>query len=215
MAMAAVLIIVSAFGPKLVERPAGSSPMALRVAIHVTLFLTWTALFAAQTLLIATRRARTHRRLGYASLAVAAAMILTAPELAIGFARRGGPDGGDPLAFLLVLLTDILLFTAFVGGAIYFRRRRDVHKRLMILAMLDLLPAAIVRWPIAPPNVGPAVTGVVLVLIAALVVNDFAVQRRAHPASVWGGLLLLGSIPLRFAVAQTALWHHFAGWLVR
>jgi len=43
--------------------------------------------------------------------------------------------------------------------------------------------------------------------IVAGVVFDVASRRRAHPAYVWGGLLIVGS-----QMARLVVWHT-AGWL--
>jgi hypothetical protein len=53
-----------------------------------------------------------------------------------------------------------------------------------------------------------------LLFIVAAPVCDLLSRRRPHPISVWGGLLLLVSLPGRFAIAQTAAWHQFARWLI-
>jgi hypothetical protein len=44
----------------------------------------------------------------------------------------------DSLAFLIVGLVDILIFAGFVTAGLYFRRHAELHKRLMLLAMLIL-----------------------------------------------------------------------------
>jgi hypothetical protein len=38
--------------------------------------------------------------------------------------------------------------------------------------------------------------------------------RRLHPATLWGGLLVVGSGPLRLAIALTDAWLAFANWTV-
>ncbi len=55
---------------------------------------------------------------------------------------------------------------------------------------------------------------VMLAFIVAAPLADLLSGRRPHPISLWGGLLLVASMPLRFAVAQTAAWHQFARWLI-
>jgi hypothetical protein len=189
-------------------------PLTPRVVLHATLFLSWVALFIAQTVLVATGRTRTHRRLGVATIGVATAMVAWSPSLAIGLARRGLPDP-DPLVFLLILLVDILLFGTFVAAAAYWRRRGGIHKRLMLLATMQLLPAAIVRWPFAAKNPAPAVSAVLAAFVIAMLANDVAERRRPHPVTAWGVLLVFVSLPVRFAIAQTPAWHHFAQWLIR
>jgi hypothetical protein len=68
--------------------------------------------------------------------------------MAVELARRGLPRG-EPREFLLVILTDLLLFAIFVAAGIYNRHRSKAHKPLMLLAMVSMLPPSISRWPIA------------------------------------------------------------------
>jgi hypothetical protein len=57
--------------------------------------------------------------------------------------------------------------------------------------------------------------GIMLVFLAAAPISDVLARRRLSRVSLWGGLAVLVSLPLRFAVAQTAAWHTLANWLVR
>jgi len=145
--------------------------------------------------------------------AIAAVMLVTAPPLAIAAAARGTLPG-DPIAFLLVMVTDVVFFGLFAGAGIYCRHRPETHKRFMLLATLSLLPPAVSRWPIADAH--PAlVTVPMLLLLATAPLNDLRRHRRPHPVSLWGGIAYLASIPVRFAVAATPAWHHLARWLIR
>ena len=38
-------------------------------------------------------------------------------------------------------------------------------------------------------------------------------RRRVHPATIWGGLLIVVSPPLRLTISGTPAWTAFAGWL--
>jgi hypothetical protein len=145
---------------------------------------------------------------------VAAVMVVTAPPMAISFARRGLPPG-DPLANLLVLLVDPLLFAAFVGAGILYRRRADAHKRLMVLGMVCMLPPAISRWPIAVRHPAVVFPIVLLAFLAAPLVHDLLARRRPHPVSLWGGLVVFVAGPLRIAFSQSAAGHDLARWLIR
>src|SRR5260370_15119521 len=65
--------------------------------------------------------------------------------------RAKGPSpvpGVNPLSFLTIPLGDMFIFAILVSSAFYFRRRVDAHKRLMLLATIALLPAAVARLPI-------------------------------------------------------------------
>jgi uncharacterized membrane protein YozB (DUF420 family) len=212
-AIAALVTVFVSFAPSFYLRPATKPALTLRVVAHGTLFSSWLVLFFVQTALAATGRIRYHRRLGLAAAGLAVIMVVTGPMIAVALARRGAPPG-DPLAFMLIILVDLLFFGMFVGAAIYYRRQPEVHKRLMLLATISMLPPGLSRWPIAVrhPTVIPAV--VVLFLGAALAF-DFWTRRRIHPATLWGGLAFIVSMPVRFAIAPTAAWHQLASWLIR
>jgi hypothetical protein len=63
---------------------------------------------------------------------------------------------------------------------------------------------------------GPlAFYGLADLFLVAAVVYDVVTRRRVHKAYLWGGALLVGSVPLRLIVSGTAAWHGFAQMLVR
>ena len=93
------------------------------------------------------------------------------------------------------------------------KRRPDYHKRLMLLATIELLTAAVARISFVAPY-GPAgFFGVTDLFVLALFAFDYATLRKIHPATLWGGLFLIASQPLRLAVTATSAWTSFAGWV--
>ena len=71
-----------------------------RLHLHGVVFTAWVLLFLLQTALIGIRRVRLHRRLGYASIALAVTMIVVGLRTAIDSAARGAaPPGVDALTF--------------------------------------------------------------------------------------------------------------------
>ena len=88
-----------------------------------------------------------------------------------------------------------------------------MHKRLMFLGTIGGLAwPAIVRMPYIAPRPG-AMFGVLAALVMAPPVRDLLLTRRLHPASFWGGIVILASFPIRGAVAMSSTWHIFAYWL--
>src|SRR5262249_39033367 len=158
------------------------------------------------TALVATQHVRVHRRLGILAALWATTMLVTGPPLAVDLARRGLPPGTDPLVFLLVMLVDLLVFAAFVGAGVLSRCYAETHKRFMLLAMTSLLPPGIGRWAIAERNPAPVVMVALIVFLAAPLVADRLSRRRLNRVSLWGGILLFASLPVRFAIGQTATW---------
>ena len=54
-----------------------------------------------------------------------------------------------------------------------------------------------------------AVTDLFIVALAAW---DFISRGRLHPATLFGGLVLIASQPLRLALSGTPAWLAIAGW---
>jgi hypothetical protein len=62
---------------------------------------------------------------------------------------------------------------------------------------------------------GPPVVLVLSALfVVPLLVWDLGTRRRLHPATLWGGLLVVGSIPQRLAIGFSAGWLAVADWAV-
>lgn len=191
-------------------------PFTTVVRLHAALFTAWVVLFLVQTALVATDRVAIHRRLGAAGAVLAGAMMVAGMSVAIAGARGGAaPPGLTPQAFLVVPLGDIALFAFFVVSALVQRRNKDAHKRLMLLAYTAILAAGVARIPGVLP-LGPigfySLTFLPVLLLA--VTYDFLTRRRVHAVYLWGGALLIVSVPLRLALAGTHVWQSFAGMLM-
>jgi hypothetical protein len=50
--------------------------------------------------------------------------------------------------------------------------------------------------------------------LVPMLIWDLASRGRPHPVTVWGGLALIASQPLRFWLMGTHAWLAFAGWAV-
>jgi hypothetical protein len=180
------------------------------VHLHGALFTMWVGLFIVQTALVAGHRVAVHRRLGVAGAVLAAMMVVAGTTLAVSTAARGGaPPGVAPLAFLAIPLFDMILFATFVTVALAFRRNKEAHKRLMLLAYISLMAAAAARLPIVPASpIGYFGAAFLFVVVAAM--YDGFSRRRVHRVYVWGGAAFALSVPLRLFVSGTQAWLSFA-----
>ncbi|HEY3011914.1 MAG TPA: hypothetical protein VGJ36_04145 [Gemmatimonadales bacterium] len=196
----------------------GTPPLSALLHLHGLVFTSWILLFLGQTTLVAARRTDIHRRLGVFGGLLALLMIVLGTATAILRVKGGAAPipGVSGLSFLAIPLFDMVVFTALVGAAFYHRHRADVHKRLMTLATISLLAAPIARLPLPILRAGPpAFFGLADLFILALLVYDLATRRRVHPATIWGGLLIVASQPLRLMISGTSAWLAFATWLTQ
>ena len=195
----------------------GAAPLTPLVHLHGLVFTSWILLFFAQNVLIASHQIGIRRRLGVAGAGLAALLVVVGLTTAVAFARRTVATGGaGTLAFLAIPFGAMFVFAILAGAGILYRRRPEMHKRLMLVATISILGAAISRWPFAIMQTGPVPFFVVTdIFILAGVCYDLVSRRRTHSAYVCGGLLLLLSQPLRLAIGHTEPWLDLVGMLVR
>jgi hypothetical protein len=190
-----------------------TTPLPLYLRVHGLVFTAWIGLFTAQTVLVATRRIDVHRRLGWAGAVLSVLMAVAAIAAGILSGRRDVAAGHEDaaLTFLTTPFLAVLVFLILVGAAVYSRRRAEAHKRLMLLATLSILDAAVARWPFElVATSGWAFYVLTDLFIVAAVLYDLASRRRVHPVYVWGGLLIVAGQSLRTVVGQTVAWHAIA-----
>jgi hypothetical protein len=193
----------------------GSPALSPLFHAHGLMFTTWMLLLIGQPLLVAARRTDIHRRIGPFGGLLAAAMTVIAIPVSIDLGRRGAaPPGVPPIVFLVVPVATVIVFPALVAAALYWRRNTAAHKRLMLIATMELIPAGFGRWPILAPYGPLGFFGGADLFLVAILAYDLATLRRPHPATVAGGLFLVGSQFGRFMIGSTDTWQSFAMWLI-
>lgn len=192
--------------------PLGLTPL---IHLHGLLFTGWAVLLLVQARLVAAKRVDLHRRLGMVGVVMAGLMVGIGTLAALHAVLRGvAPFGMDPRRFLIVPLFAIGLFAAFVVAGVRARRDPQSHKRLMLLATIALLPPAIARWVLQIGLGPPVVLAIATLFLVPMVAWDLKTRRRLHPVTLWGGLLLVVSGPLRLVLARTDGWLAISDWLV-
>jgi hypothetical protein len=219
--LAAVLVFVGFARTYFLKEVFGGPALRPLVHLHGFLFTSWIVLFVVQTCLVAAKRTDIHRKLGVAGGVLASLMIIVGPLTAIAAARRGGgsaaPPDIPPLVFLVIPLGDIVIFSALIGAALWLRRKADLHKRLMLLTTIVLLPPAVARIPLSfGMPTGPLIFfGIPDLILLACIAYDWSMRRKLNPAFLWGGLAIIAWQPLRMMMGGTHAWMSFAQWLVR
>ena len=186
------------------------------VHLHGLVMSAWVILFVTQVSLVATKRTKTHQRLGVLGSVLAGLVFVIGILTGISAAARGGSPGPPALQFLIVPISDMLVFGVLVSLALYFRRKLDVHKRLMLLAGVNLLAPAIARIPLHFIAAGGALAffGLTDLCLIACVAFDTVKHRKLHPVFLWGLLFIIVSQPLRIWFAGTDVWLKIATVLV-
>ena len=193
-------------------------PMTPLVILHGTMFTAWIALFVTQAGLISARQHKLHMKLGLATIALGAAMVVVGILTAVGQVERGNsPPGLDPLTFFTMPFLDMIVFAGLIAGG--FARRRDpqTHKRLMLCATALMLQPGIGRMEFLPMVLGPETGSILAVLVGAipLLAWDHVQRGRPHAASLIGIGVLAGQQLLRVSDWENETWLGWMGWDVR
>ena len=214
------LTVLIGFGPTYYLKGFFNSPPIPRLIIHIHGFVMalWVALFGVQVYLIRSRRIKIHQRLGLLSVIVGVTIIITGLLTAVAAAKYGStssPPGIQPLEFLIVPFGDVLVFAVLFAAAVYYRRNAPNHKRLMLLTVLNFVPAAIARFPFGlTASYGPLwFFGVPDILTIAFVIADTWKNKKLNKVFLAGAIFLIASHWLRLALASTSPWLNFATWV--
>jgi hypothetical protein len=228
MSVALLLLVLSGFTPTLYLRPLFNPPaIPGYLFLHGITLTAWFVWLCVQTLLIQSRRAALHRRLGVAGGVLAAIVPfagLMATNGALGRLTASGLDLNADASVLGIGVNGISLlefasgvvwgniasaisFAVLAWTGILLRRRTAAHKRLMLLATVAILGPALARLARLPyfgGEGGPFVVIVSLTLLGIVVVHDVVTTRKVHPATVFGAAFPLVLFAGATAISTTA-----------
>jgi hypothetical protein len=185
------------------------------IHVHAAAMTLWLLTLIVQISLVSARKVKLHMAVGLWGFALAACMIPIGTAAAINSLRRDmSPPGSGltPLTFFVVPVSALLAFAVLAAWSYSVRRKPDQHKRLILLATIPLLDAAIGRFP---QTLGIASTPVAQLLIicifpAVLIAYDMVSRRKVLRVTWMGSLLLLVVWLTRIPLAQTAPRQAFA-----
>lgn len=156
-------------------------PRPLLLWFHAVVFTAWLGLFIVQSALVRTHNVRIHRTVGWFGAGMGAVLPVLGVSIAVVMARFNTYQlhEKDAPAFMLVPLFDMLCFTSTFWLAVYWRKKPEFHRRLVLIATCALTAAGFGRFPeyILPHIVFYA--GVDALILLG-VVRDLVVNRRIH-----------------------------------
>ena len=183
------------------------------IHIHGAAFSLWMILLIVQTALVSTKNVKLHMKLGLFGFGLACVMVVLGLMAAVNAMRRGSaPLGLDAVTFFVIPVTAILVFSVLVGFSWKLRRNPEAHKRLIILATMALMDAAIGRWPHPAilQRIPPTQDVVMLLLLLTMVFYDLFSLHRVSKYTVSGLVLIMAVHLTRVPLGHTAAWHAMA-----
>jgi len=186
--------------------------------LHAITAILWFALLIAQPLLIKKRNFELHRLLGKLSYPVAAMIVISVILLAHSriavtpeeyFVRRSHA--------IYLQLSLALVFAVTYAFAIWYRKTRDIHARLMVATVFTFIDPVFDRF-ISMYMLFITIRGEWLTFgFINLILISLAITDRNQPRVRWvfPGLLFLYLIiemPIFFQLTGMGWWQSFAAW---
>jgi hypothetical protein len=179
--------------------------------LHSFVFSAWVLFLIVQSVLIRSRNLRLHRTLGWVGAALGVSIPILGYTTSTTMARLSVQQGllFPFLSFLIVPMMDLGCFAVPFALAIYWRRRPDFHRRLMLIATCALTEVAFGRVPslhivFAPVGVD--------VLILLGVVRDVIVEHRIHKVYLYAlPTMILLQIVAEYTFIHRSLWWMWIG----
>ncbi|MGZ2412068.1 small-conductance mechanosensitive channel [Sphingomonas sp. F9_3S_D5_B_2] len=176
------------------------------VHAHAVVMLGWLGLFVLQNQLVHRGELPLHRKVGWASAVVVAAVAVLG--CAVGYtalAVHMVPPFFTAPYFLSLTFVESLLFAAVVAWAVSLRRKTEWHRRIMFGATFLLLEPALGRL-LPMPLLGGYGEWIALIVqlgfVAVIARHDRKVLGSVHPATFAAAAILIGAHTLVSLVAM-------------
>jgi hypothetical protein len=196
-----------------------------RLHAHGIVMTLWCVMLVTQAYLIRTGQRALHRKVGYASYALAPLVVIATINL-IHFRMKGGGTLPDMGLFQLALMVNAAVaFAVMYGLAMAYRREPLVHARYMVCTVFPLFTPVTDRliyahWP-ALASLVPTISNVPLVqiygfaladvLLVGLVAWDWRASRRVHAFQIALGILAAYHASV-LSLYRFEFWRTFSDW---
>ena len=192
------------------------------VIVHGLGITAWYLLSLVQSLLITVRNRKLHMKLGWSAVGLLPVVAVSGVLVAVRSAQ-GAPNfkffGMAYHDFLLLMLTEIAVFTGLVTAGILTRKRPEIHRAMMLSASLSLLLGATTRIPWLVAAFGgedsrTAFFGPVFVLGAILIgVRSLMTRKFDRWLATGYGVMVVAYLAAE-QLSRTEAWRQVAaGWL--
>ena len=161
------------------------------VHLHAVVFVSWMILLVTQSALVGTGNVRLHRSLGMWGIAHATAIMMLGLSLQLIATRsamlKGLAPGTDGFYLGLCAFAG---FTLMFTLAIRNRRRPEIHRRMILFAMLPVLPPGVNRFWSHALGLGPIpvvpLYATLWTMAAAILVHEWRRTGRISRYSLFG-----------------------------
>jgi hypothetical protein len=201
------ILVVVGFTPSYMMVYSGVATLHWFAHVHGAIMSSWLLVFLVQSVLAAKGNLKFHRRLGLFSVGLGALVWLCMVSASIrGRLAYYFPKEDDVWDVLLIELYASSLFAIFFTWGILVRKNAAAHKRLILLATIIIMTAAVDRIQFLPVAGSMLRLPYLDALLIPLFIYDLATLKRIHNITLIGTAFI---IVLQISI--TLLWGN-PGW---
>ncbi|MEO8574496.1 MAG: hypothetical protein ABI481_11040 [Pyrinomonadaceae bacterium] len=188
------------------------------IYVHGVFLFAWTVFLVFQSVLIQRRNLKLHRKIGWVGPALMLGVTISTMSTGVYVLQRDVASQG-PIAkssFLGTLFTPII-FVILVTAGIIYRRRPEIHKRLMLLAMISIIWAAFGRFRHYFPPFEQSLLvfqGIVPTsMVFVVMLWEKFTKGRIHPVYLIAGLPLVIESCAEIYFFDSSGWQIVSAWV--
>ncbi|NIJ54440.1 hypothetical protein [Dyadobacter arcticus] len=213
MAIVFPILVMLGFVPDYQMIASGQIKVHWFLHVHGVIMTAWLGIFLAQSLLIANDNVKRHRQLGqigfiFGILVWISLVIITVRALIV----NNPPEADGQFDILFIQLQGLVLFGIFFTWGMWVRKKNiGAHKRLLLLATVIILQAAVDRIRFLPGlQYAIFIRFLYLdLLLIPLFIYDWISVRRIHRMTLLGTLLIcVVQAGITFGWGSP-VWHRF------
>jgi len=182
-------------------------PRPILLWVHGAAFSLWVLFFVLQTSLVRLRKVSWHRLMGWFGTGLAAFMVVVGFSTAVVMTRFDMVQlhEADVASFISIPFWDMIAFGTLVGLAIYWRKKPELHRRLLFIATCELMDAPFGRVGYVFNN--NLFFPLLDLLILLGVSRDLVVDRRVHRVYLYAlPLTIVGQAITMYAYLGNPGW---------
>jgi hypothetical protein len=184
-------------------------PRPLILYVHAAVFSGWLVFFMLQSALVRTHNVNWHRRIGWFGVALGVVIPVLGVFTTVTMGRFNilRLHSTRAESALMIPLFDMVAFTPTFALAIYYRKKPEFHRRLILMATCALTAAGFGRFPgwLLPHEFFYA--GVDLLILLG-VVRDMIVNRSVHRIYFY----VLPAFIVGQTIVSYTVFHHLPYW---
>lgn len=218
-AIALVVVLVGFLKTFLVPTLRGTFSAPVVIYLHSAALFLWTLFFVFQVILIRRKKMKFHRLLGFGSLVLVGCVVISTMVTGVYVMKRDLALGFGEVAIssLIGTFTTPIIYAFFVTAGIYYRKKHEIHKRLMLLAMIAIIWPAFFRFrhyfpAVKNPELIFAVLAPNLMILVAVLWEKLTV-KSVHPVYYTAGLALFTENLTEYLLFDSPGWRVAAHWL--